>query len=168
MRFIIFIVVINLAAHQSYYFASGRSREKMQWILLKSDYGLLRQLVREKNTNIESMMHIIEWVQCFIHYVVMHRTTKFSSNRCDVGSAIMQLPRRLSNLYYSNVTMSAMAAPITGVSVVCTTVCSGADQRKHQSSASLAFVRGINRWPVNSPHKGPVTGKMFLFDDVIM
>ena len=28
-------------------------------------------------------------------------------------------------------------------------------QRKHQSSASLAFVRKIYRWPVNSPHKGP-------------
>ena len=44
----------------------------------------------------------------------------------------------------------------------------GADQRKHQSSASLAFVRGIHRWPVNSSHKGPVTRKMFPFDDVIM
>ena len=41
-------------------------------------------------------------------------------------------------------------------------------QRKHQSSASLAFVRGIHRWPLKSPHKGPVTRKMFLFDDVIM
>ena len=30
----------------------------------------------------------------------------------------------------------------------------------------LAFVRGIGRWPVNSPYKGPVTQKMFLFDDV--
>ena len=45
---------------------------------------------------------------------------------------------------------------------------SGADQRKHQSSASLAFVRGIHRWQVNSPHKWPVTRKMFPFDDVIM
>ena len=43
-----------------------------------------------------------------------------------------------------------------------------ADQRKHQSSASLAFVRGIHRWPVNSPHKWPVTRKMFPFYDVIM
>ena len=43
----------------------------------------------------------------------------------------------------------------------------GADQRKHQSSASLAFVRGIHRWPVHSPHKGPVTRKMFPFDDVM-
>ena len=39
---------------------------------------------------------------------------------------------------------------------------------KHQSSASLAFVRGIHRWPVNSPHKGPLTRKFFPFDDVIM
>ena len=45
---------------------------------------------------------------------------------------------------------------------------SGADQRKYQSSASLAFVGGIHRWPVNSPHKWPVTRKMFPFDDVIM
>ena len=45
---------------------------------------------------------------------------------------------------------------------------SGADQRKHQSSASLAFVRGIYRWPVNSPHKRRKTLKMFPFDDVIM
>ena len=55
-----------------------------------------------------------------------------------------------------------------GVSIVCHTVCSDADQRKHQSSASLAFVRGIHRWPVDSPHKGPVTRKMFPYDDVIM
>ena len=44
----------------------------------------------------------------------------------------------------------------------------GADQRKHQSSASLAFVREIHRWPVNSPHKRPVTRKMFPFYDVII
>ena len=42
-----------------------------------------------------------------------------------------------------------------------------AKQRKHQSSPSLAF-RGIHRWPVNFPHKGPVTRKMFPFNDVIM
>ena len=47
-------------------------------------------------------------------------------------------------------------------------VCSSADQRKHKSPASLAFVRGIHRSPVNSPHKGQVTRKMFPFGDVIM
>ena len=63
--------------------------------------------------------------------------------------------------YYNDVVMSVMASQITGVSIVYSTVCSGADQRKHQSSASLALVRGIHRWPMNSSHKGPVTGKCF-------
>ena len=43
-----------------------------------------------------------------------------------------------------------------------------AHQRKHQSSASPAFVRGIHRWSVDSHHKVPVTWNMFSFDDVIM
>ena len=64
--------------------------------------------------------------------------------------------------------MSAMASQITSLTIAYSTVYSGADQRKYQSSASLAFVRGIHRRPVNSPHKGPVTRKMFPFDDVIM
>ena len=54
------------------------------------------------------------------------------------------------------------------LTIVYSIVYSGTDQGKHQSSASLAFVRGIHRAPVNSPHKGPVTRKMFPFDDVIM
>ena len=56
---------------------------------------------------------------------------------------------------YSDVIMRAMESQITSVSIICSTVCPGADQRKHQSSASLAFVGGIHRWPVDSPHKGP-------------
>ena len=72
-----------------------------------------------------------------------------------------------SPLHYDDVTMSAMASQITSLTIV-SIVYSGPDQRRHQSSASLAFVRGIHRWPVNSPHKWPVTRKMFPFDDVIM
>ena len=64
--------------------------------------------------------------------------------------------------------MNTIASQISSLTIVYSTVYSGADQRKHQSSASLAFVRGIHRWPVNSPHKGPVTRKMLPFDDVIM
>ena len=102
-------------------------------------------------------------------------------------------------LHYNDVIMSSMASEITGVAIVCSTVGSGADQRKHHqwrhngrdgvsnhhphcllnrlssahqrkhhSSTSLAFVRGIHRWRMNSPHKKPVTRKMFAFDDVIM
>ena len=61
-----------------------------------------------------------------------------------------------------------MTSQITSITIVYSTVYPDADQRKHQSSASLAFVWGIHRWPANSPHKGPVTRKMFPFDDVIM
>ena len=57
-----------------------------------------------------------------------------------------------------------MASQITSLTIVQTLT----DERKQQSSASLAFVRGIHQWPMNSPHKWPVTRKMFLFDDVIM
>ena len=70
--------------------------------------------------------------------------------------------------HYNDVIMGAMASQITSLTIVYSTVHSGADQRKHQSSASLAFVRGIHRWPVNSPHKWPVTRKIFPFDDVII
>ena len=61
--------------------------------------------------------------------------------------------------------MGAMASQITSLAIVYWTVYSGAGQRKLQISTSLAFVRGIHRWPVNSPHKWLV---MFPFDDVIM
>ena len=71
-------------------------------------------------------------------------------------------------IHYNDVIMSAMASQITSLTIVYSIVYSGADQRKHQSSASLAFVCGIHRWPVNSPHNGPVTQKMIPFDDVIM
>ena len=73
-----------------------------------------------------------------------------------------------SNAYYSDVIMNTIASQITGVSIVYSTVCSGADQRNYQSSTSLAFVRGIHRWPVNSPYKRPVTRKTYPFDDIIM
>ena len=64
--------------------------------------------------------------------------------------------------------MSLMASHITSLTIVYSTVYSGADHRKHQSSTSLAFVRGTHQGPVNSPHKWPVMRKMFPFDDVIM
>ena len=70
--------------------------------------------------------------------------------------------------HYGDVIMGTMASQITSLTIVYSTVYSDADQRKHQRSASLAFVRWIHLGPVNSPHKWPVTRKMFPFDDVIM
>ena len=70
--------------------------------------------------------------------------------------------------HYNDVIMGEIASQITNLTIVYSIVYSDSDQRKHQSSASLAFVRGIHRGPVNSPHKWPVTRKIFPFDDVIM
>ena len=70
--------------------------------------------------------------------------------------------------HYDDVIMGAMASQITCFTIVHSTVISSADQSKHQSSASLAFVWGTHRGPVNSTHKWPVTRKMFPFADVVM
>ena len=70
--------------------------------------------------------------------------------------------------HYSDVIMGSVASQITSLTNVYSSVYSDADQRKHQSSASLGFVRGIHRGPMNSSQKWPVTRKMFLIDDVIM
>ena len=77
-------------------------------------------------------------------------------------------PARRMYFHFNDVRMGAIASQNTSFTVVYSTVQSGADQRKHQSSAPLAFVRGIHRWPVNSLHKWLVTPKMFPFDDVTM
>ena len=68
----------------------------------------------------------------------------------------------------NDVIIDAMVYQITSLTIAYSTVYSGADQRKHQSSAPVALVRRIHRLPVNSLHKGPVTRTMFPLDDVIM
>ena len=57
--------------------------------------------------------------------------------------------------------MTTMASQITSLTIVYSMVYSDADQRKHQSSASLAFVRGIHQGPVNSWTNGQLRGKYF-------
>ena len=71
-------------------------------------------------------------------------------------------------ILYSDIIMCTMASQITSLTIVYLTAYSGTDHRKYQNSASLAFVQGIHEWPVNSPHKGPVTRKTFPFDDIMM
>ena len=82
-----------------------------------------------------------------------HRSSVFWQNSCPFPSA------PVACVHYNDVIMSSMASQIPSLTIVYSTVYSCADQRKHQSFASLAFVWGIHRWPVNSPHKGPVTWK---------
>ena len=74
----------------------------------------------------------------------------------------------LSDYHYNDVIMSMMASQITSLTTVYSTFYSRRRSRKHQSSASLAFVWGIHHWPVNCPHKRPVMRKICPFDDVIM
>ena len=40
--------------------------------------------------------------------------------------------------------------------------------KKTSQLRATGLCAGIHRWPVNSSHKGPITRKMFPFDDVIM
>ena len=84
-----------------------------------------------------------------------------------IGATPPPPPPNIGKIHYNDVKMSTMASQTTSLTIAYSTVYSGADQRKHQSSASLAFVRGIHRWPVNSPHKGPITRKIFPFHEVI-
>ena len=79
-----------------------------------------------------------------------------------IDNYISHVPSTIFISYYNGVIMSTMASQITSELIAYTTVCPGTDQRKHQSSMSLAFVPGIHQWPVNSPpHTGPVTRKSF-------
>ena len=64
--------------------------------------------------------------------------------------------------------MSDIVSQIISLTIVYSTVYSVTDERKYHSSASLAIVRRSHRWLVISPHKWPVTRKMFPFDDIIM
>ena len=121
-----------------------------------------------------TLLHI--YIYIYLHFSVRnHLKTSCWRNNCVFITLcvcwayfMIRSLRQTRYSHYSDVIMGAMASQISSFTIVYSTVYSGADQRKHQSSASLTFVRGIHRWPVNSPHKWAVTGKMFPFDDVIM
>ena len=159
------------------------------WIVAKSapsqyvtNCGIISWPLR--NTPRNELWIRTEFDQNTIENIIKGRPSLQASSSWDVQRAIaspdileryqaitwtnVDTPLMRSCDHYSDVIMSAMASQITIVSFVCSTVCSGADQRKHQSSASLAFMGGIHRWPENSLHKRPVTRKMFPFDDAIM
>ena len=133
------------------------------------------------------LMVLIDSLACIIHADLLHLLFRYAI--CKSGHHVAHLRFHLiwlflkfleislyaiwmqiymSIIHYYNVIMGAMASRITSLTIVSSTVYSDADQSKHQSSASLAFERGIHWGPVNSPHKWPVTQKMFPFDDVIM
>ena len=102
------------------------------------------------NTNVQITCAYINCLKCAIHNIKL--------------SWKLSIPY----VHHSDVIMIAMASQITSLTIAYSTVYSDEDQRKYQSSASLAFVRGIHWWPVNSPHKGPATLKIFSFADIIV
>ena len=102
------------------------------------------------------------------NYILYTLPTEYNKQASTHASRIFHHMCSMQVSHYRDVIMRAMASQITSLTIVYSTFYSVADQRKHQSSASLAFVRGIHRSPVNSPHKGPGTRQMFPFGDVIM
>ena len=106
-----------------------------------------------------------QWETALLRNDVSHWLgANIESALCRVESS-QYIPINMQVVHFSDVIMGTMASQITSLTIVYSTAYSGADQRKHQSSASLAFVWEIHR---NSPHKWPVTRKMCLYDDVII
>ena len=113
-----------------------------------------------------------EWISNYTHIKPGDMITRPGPNvnggLSKPPSTLRALVSNFINVQYRDVILSVNASEITSIKIIYWNVYSGADQRKHQSSAPLAFVREIHRWQLNSPHKEPVTRKMFLFDDVSM
>ena len=125
------------------------------------------QFEREQSCNL--YLKILKVLFIYLFYIFIRQPIQYSSAKhLIIKSFLPYLNGCDATFHYTDVIMSTKASQITSLTIVYSTVYSGADQRKHQSSASLAFVRGIHRWPVNSQHKRPVTRKIFPFDDVIM
>ena len=138
----------------------------------------MHQFVTEMYTFLLQNGALRAWVWCLVGFVqraynVITMTLlrqSYDANFILLVCKINVCPLQISNTFLvtCNVSQVKPWMAITSLTIVYSTVYPGADQRKHQSSASLAFVREIHWWPVTSAHKGPVTRKMFPFDDVII
>ena len=134
--------------------------------------------ILSRGDELNYIWYIIAWfISTGSFLFSIYNKTFFSIHRMFIGQddwykpyilTIRVLTLSFVTQHYDDVIMGVMASQITSLTIAYWTVYSGADQSKHQSSTSLAFVREIHRGPVNSSHKWPVTRKMFPFDDVIM
>ena len=109
----------------------------------------------------------VKWdISIKLQWIVWYKTKAGSQNfGHQQWCPFVHVPKLVANIHglpklvahYSDLIMNAMASQITGISIVCSTLCSGTDQRIYQSSVSWAFVRWIPLWPVDFPHKGPAS-----------
>ena len=98
---------------------------KVNWLAL---VGQLYDCFRSSEIILKKWMNIFPWIYKMVKWP--------QRNKCD----------KILWTHYSDVIMGAMASQITSLAIVCSTVYLGSNQRKHQSSASLAFVWGIHPW----------------------
>ena len=132
-------------------------------IIYSTIYSGTDQRKHQSSTSLAFVRGIHQWLMNSPHkWLVMWKMFPFDVVIMNLKIILVVV------IHYDDVIMSAIASQITSLTIVYSIVYSDADQRKHQNSASLAFVWGIHRGPVNSPHKWPVTRKMFPFNDVIM
>ena len=135
------------------------------WCIMRFERWVnLTHILHGNSTGTTAILKLVssEWIHDYWTYV-LKKTARYGRVSCCIDGIW-----RTIDAHYNDVIMGAIASQITSLTIVYSTVYSDADQGKHQSSASLAFVRGVHRWPVNSPHKWPVTRKRFPFGDVIM
>ena len=119
------------------------------WLRLDSIYRYIR------NRHLKSW-----WIYCFTTSGVAN--SKKYQNKKTLGKIVKILMKpALHLIHYNDVIMTTIASQITSLTVVYSTVYSDADQRNHQSSASLAFVRGIHRDRWIPRTKGQLRGKCF-------
>ena len=137
----------NLITLHMYNFPWAWSRHRYTWSNSSFSYGLKPAYIIYYWKTLPSDMYVL----CVV--ISSRQATRLVWCMQDIYSVC----DKTSYLKIITVIMSAIASQITSVFIVCSCVCSGADQRNHQSSTS----------PLESPHKGPVTRKMFPFDDVI-
>ena len=159
----------SMSIEQSFYvFGFLLKHSRITWLYMTTKHSVMKWKGWVCNTHALSLSSFIRDIYILKIYMMILT----SPNLCSLkkihrftgkGIPIINLRRSSKSLQWRH-----NASQITSLTIVYSTVYSDADQRKHESSASLPFVWGVHRGPVNSQHKWPVTRKMFPFDDVIM
>ena len=133
--------------------------------LNKIKFNLAKQSLINKILFMKKGDHAKQW-----NYILTFTLSMCEYEEChDDSLSCLQWCGESPKLHYSDVIMSMMASQITSVLIVYSTICSG--QIKENIKAPCHWPLwgefASDRWPVNSLHKGPVTQKMFPFDDVM-